>query len=998
MKMPDIFFAPGEDCDGFRVRNVTPVDAIFAVAYEIDHPGCGARILHVHTNDTENAFSINFPTPPPDDTGMPHILEHSVLAGSRKFPVKEPFFEMIKMSLATFINAMTGYDCTYYPVCSNVPRDLFNLADVYFDAVFHPLLSATTFQREAHHLAPADPRKPEGALRIDGIVYSEMKGAFSDPLARLQRLAVRSLLPDTCYGRESGGDPDAIPDLTQARLEAFHATHYHPSNAFFVFYGNIPTTDFLDFLRPRLSGYRPVNLPAFLKRQPQWAAPRTCREQYPIGDSESIAEKSYLALNWRVGDAADPKTVALWHILALALLGNEAAPLRRAIIDAHLGGDLVLSGASSAGCEATFHVGLQGAEPERLEAFRNVVQATLAQLSGAPLDAQVVAAAFQQAAYHYQEIVPMYPLYVAMRVVDAWIYDRDPLSFLQMRHHLASLRQTYIANPMLFSDTIRSALLDNPHRLDIVLEPDCEWQTREDARLARRLRQIEAKLNAAQRRRIAENAAELERLNGRPNPPEALARLPQLTVADLPADPLAIPTRLEALGASRPLLVNDVFSNGVVYLELGFDLTGLSADAWTYLPRYVEALNKMGAAGLDYAGMARRVSAYTGGIGAAIAFDTHLDDSTRLLPTLTITLKALDVQLDAGLAVLHDLLFALDPCDRVRARDVALQTRTHYRNALVQQGQVTVRHHAARGLTAAGHLESCVFGLPQLALSENWVAQFDQAFAGMADRIASIRDFILNPRRVTVSVTGSTDSVRKVRNVLETWLEAMKDREVVPVDTGFRTWDKPLREALAAPIQVAHCAMVMPAPHLASPDEPMLAIGTHMVLLDYLMNEIRFKGNAYGAGFSHHSLQSMLSISSFRDPHVNRTLDVFRGVTTYLEGVRWHQSDIDRAIIGVAKQDSRPIRPGQATTKALRRFRLGLTDAWRAERRKRLLRATPDAVRQALLNAIESNMAKAAVCVMAGHERLASAAHEDPGLSLSVTDILSDRPVAGKRR
>ena len=211
-------FQPGQILHGFRVVDVTPVPSLRGSARRFEHVSSGAQVLHLACDDRENALSINLPTPPPDDTGMPHILEHMALAGSRKFPVKEPFFEMGKMSMATFINAMTGYDCTYYPVCSNVPRDLFNLADVYFDAVFHPLLAESTLLREAHHLAPADPAEPTGDLRIDGVVYSEMKGVFSDPESILGRLAVRSLLPDTCYGRESGGAPEAIPDLTYERL------------------------------------------------------------------------------------------------------------------------------------------------------------------------------------------------------------------------------------------------------------------------------------------------------------------------------------------------------------------------------------------------------------------------------------------------------------------------------------------------------------------------------------------------------------------------------------------------------------------------------------------------------------------------------------------------------------------------------------------------------------------------------------------------------------
>ena len=245
--LPETTMSAVQDFNGFSIKAVSPLEALRSVAYQLEHKKSGARLLHLHNQDAENLFSVSFPTPPPDNTGVPHNLEHAVLAGSDKYPVKEPFFEMVKMSMATFINAMTGSDCTYYPVASNVKQDLFNLAEVYFDAVFHPLLTEQTFRREGHHFAPLDPEDPTGDLTITGIVYNEMKGAFSDPESRFYRSISRALLPDTIYGKESGGDPDAIPDLTYEGLKGFHRTYYHPSNSYFFLYGNTPTPEYLAF-------------------------------------------------------------------------------------------------------------------------------------------------------------------------------------------------------------------------------------------------------------------------------------------------------------------------------------------------------------------------------------------------------------------------------------------------------------------------------------------------------------------------------------------------------------------------------------------------------------------------------------------------------------------------------------------------------------------------------------------------------------------------------
>ena len=325
----------GAVIDGFLVTAITPLPEQRATAYQCEHQRTGARFLHLATDDEDNVFSISFPTPPADDTGVPHILEHSVLAGSRNYPVREPFFEMAKSSMATFINAMTGFDMTYYPVSSNVKADLFNLAEVYFDAVFHPLLTVQTFRREGHHFAPAKD-DAAGTLVRNGIVFNEMKAAYSLPDVRLLRHALRSLCPDTCYRFDSGGDPLAIPMLTHEGLCAFHHSYYHPGNAFIFCYGDIPTREYLAFLAARLEGVDDTQTTPVIVRQPAWDSPRTLVDSYPVGAEEDTAAKTFLMLAWHIGDATDPAGTVLMTVLNAVLLGNQGAPLRKAIIDAGL--------------------------------------------------------------------------------------------------------------------------------------------------------------------------------------------------------------------------------------------------------------------------------------------------------------------------------------------------------------------------------------------------------------------------------------------------------------------------------------------------------------------------------------------------------------------------------------------------------------------------------------------------------------------------------------
>ena len=980
--MLEVDLHPGEQLHGFEVKAVTPIDELRAVTIELAHQRSGARLLHLYTDDTENLFSINFPTPPSDDTGVPHILEHAVLAGSQKYPVKEPFFEMIKMSMATFINAMTSSDHTYYPVASNVKKDLFNLAEVYFDAVFHPLLTEETFKREGHHLAPTDPEDPTGDLKVTGIVYNEMKGVFSDPESLLYRAMTSRLLPDTLYACESGGDPDAIPELTYEQLKKFHETYYHPSNSYFFLYGDIPTSDYLSFLEDKLDKIPRNEASAALRplspevtHQPKWKSPQVVIDTYPVGADEPLTEKTYLMLSWFIGDATDPEEVVLGRILSLILLGNEAAPLRKAIIESKLGADLVYSGAGSIGAAATFYLLLKGSEIDRVDAFTQLVTDTLTQVADSEIDSEKVEAAFQQATYHYQEVASMFPLRMLQRVIEGWIYEKDSNTFLKMGKTLSDVRQQWQENPAIFNELIRKRLIENPHRLTSVLSPDREKQAKTDAELVERMKETRAQFTDEQMARIAADAAELERLNEQPNSPEALAKLPQLQVSDLPEKPRHIPTTIEDVGG-RALLRNDVFANGVNYLVLNFDLQGLPEHLWTYLPRYTEAISKLGAADMDYAEIAHRTSAVTGGIGCSPGFSTHALDASRSLQNMRFHLKALDGKMDAALDVLHDLIFDVNPRDTERLRDVLVQAVAEYRTEMIQDGLNTAIHHASRGLSPEAHLSEIVFGLPQLHNSETLLSNFDELNADLICHIETIRDFLLTRGRVTASFTGSDTTFEQTRTKLGEWLSTMRDEPIPSEPIAFQPFDTPPREGLAGPIQIAYCAHVMPAPHYSHPDSTLLSIGAHILRLDYIMSEIRFKGNAYGAYFTYSPFDAHLYQASYRDPHVARTLNVFKQAADYVKQVEWTQTDIDRAIIATAKNAEKPIRPSQAASDALSQYLVGQTREMREERYAQLRGATPAEVKRALLQLLEENQDRAAVCVVSSREKLEAANHE----------------------
>ncbi len=979
---------PGQVLHGFRITDITPLPQLRATAIRAEHVKSGAQLLHVSTpQDTENCFAVTFPTPPPDDTGVPHILEHAVLGGSRKFPVKEPFFEMVKMSMATFINAMTYQAFTTYPVATNVKQDFFNLVEVYLDAVFHPELKEDTFRREGHHFALENNADLQSPLKVTGIVYNEMKGVYSSPESLVYDEAGRGLFPDTPLGRNSGGDPDNIPDLTFQQFVKFHKTLYHPSNARIFIYGDIPTADHLQFLDPVLREFERQPVEIKLPRQARWSAPRRVEREYSIGATEETGSKTFLTLNWLVGDALDPATYVAWHVLELILLGDEAAPLKKALIDSKLGADVFMAGTDNPGHEFTFHVGLKGSEVERAEKFETLVLDTLKQIAAAPLAADRVAAAFQQLAYQTLEVKTLFPLHLLYASNYAWPFNGDPLTYLRMGDHLAACRQRHAADPALFNQLIRTGLLENRHRLLAVVRPDRHVQAKRDAAFAEKMAAQRAQFSADQIATIARTAGALEAAQGVPNSPAALAKLPQLQTSDLPAKPRHIPTTVAAV-AGFTVLRSDVFANGVNYFECDVDLAGLPVELYAALPRFCDAANKLGAAGQSFAQIAERRAACTGGLACHSIVWRHATEPGRTLRRLRFGMKTLDGEADHALRLLGDLIFGLDPRDHARLQDVMTQTRAAYRTGLVNDGLNTARRHAARGLSPEAALEELFLSPAALRVVEEQTNNFSHHAAALAGRIEQIRDFVLNRRRWIISFTGSDKVFATLERHLADWSQRMRADPVVDVVPAFSPFAAPPREGLAAPMTVAYCAQVRPAPHLAHPDVPLFRLGVYLARFDYHLPEIRFKGNAYGAGLAHDDSLGILYQFSYRDPHIVETLRVFDKLREYIAAQDWSQTDIDRAIIGSAKEAEKPIRPAEATAVALARHLRGDTNEAREARYAATLRATPPSVRETFLRVFDTHAPHAATCVVSSREKLTEANRQLGDRALAVSPIL----------
>ncbi|MCL1857240.1 MAG: insulinase family protein, partial [Kiritimatiellaeota bacterium] len=998
--MPSIVFAVGAVCNGFVVRNVTPLPESAMVAYEFEHIPSGARLIHLHTEDNENLFSISFPTLPPDDTGVPHILEHTVLAGSKRFPVRDPFFEMYKMSMATFINAMTGQDCTYYPVASNVQADLMNLADVYFDAVFHPLLSKETFLREGWHYAPKDPANPTGELTINGIVYNEMKAYASRPETRLWRMTQKGLFPDTGYGRDSGGDPKKIPELSYEQFRAFYETHYRYDTARFVTYGNLEPSVWTAFLEKRLSVSTPkaqTRTNVDIKRPQPFVAPVAVQDTYDIGDEEAEA-KTFLQLAWRVPGGENIPEQLLLQVLALILGGDDAAPLKRAIVDSKLGTDFLGCDMAPQGKDGIFAVGLRGSEECHAEAFKKVVMDTLSGLCENGIPAELIESAFRRTAYSVREISDQRPLAVAGAVIGAWTLDEDPLTFLRMGTLLDQAKASWQQRPTLFQDLIKKYLLENVQRIDVVLAPDPEWQIRTDKEFAEQMKAVRATLSDDAMRQLAEEDAAMQVVAGTPNSPEALATLPQLQRSQLPDTPTEIPMTTTLLPSGIPFVRTGVFANGVNYMALFVSLEGLPRDLWEAVPFYLDAVNKMGAGQDDYAAMARRVSATTGGLYARTTFMPHATQSKRTVQGVTLSMKMLSDQPREALAVVKDKLLSPAFDDHDRWHTVLTQTLAEMQSDLIDSGPRTAQTELMMGVTETGYLGGLTDGLHQYrlvsAILDAWEGQNPErrtqnveldasggkdegknperriqnveldASGGndlfaLLEKVRQIHAFTLNAKRWTVAFTGDDDVAEIVKAWAEETFGTLPSSPIERQPTGFVPFAVPPRTGYAAPMQVAHCVQVLPAPEAIEPTTILLQLGMTLLRVDYMISELRFKGNAYGANCAYGS--GAIVLTTFADPHIKRTLDTFANITNYVAAVPWDDAEVTRGVLSTAKAFVRPLRPESATESALAYALTGRDFAATCERYRILRHATGDDVRTLLAPVLERGFATSPV-------------------------------------
>ncbi|MFA6111061.1 MAG: insulinase family protein [Candidatus Latescibacterota bacterium] len=879
----------------------------------------GARLLSLSGDDENKVFGITFRTPPVDSTGVAHILEHAVLCGSRRYPVKEPFVELVKGSLNTFLNAFTFPDKTCYPVASQNLQDFYNLIEVYLDAVFYPRLTPETFQQEGWHFGLDRIEEP---LVFKGVVLNEMKGAYSDPESLMADCAQRSLFPDVSYGVDSGGDPLRIPDLTHEALCAFHRRHYQPANAWIFFSGDDDPERRLLLLEEYLAAFPAEPVDSAVGRQPRFDAPRYLSRTYPVATGDESGGGAMVTVNWLLGEA-DPE----------ARLG--LAVLVQALIDSGLGEDLVGGGLESELAEVSFGTGLRGVKVEDAGRIEPLVLETLERLAREGIEAAEVAAAINSLEFRLRENNSgSYPrgLVMMLRALTVWLHEGDPLAALAFEAPLARIKER-LRQPRYLEGLLRGLFLDNPHRTTVTLLPDPGMGEQQEGEESERLARQKAGMAAKELKTLVATNARLRELQAAPDSPVALVALPRLGRADLSPRIKTIPREETVLTGTRVLL-HDQPTRGIAYLDLAFDLHALPGELLSFVPLFGRALFEMGTARRDYVQLAQLIGANTGGLWAQ-SLATARREPGPAATWLMVRGKAMLPQAGEVCAILGEVLREgnLDDCERFLK--IVLEEKAGEEAALVPAGHRLVATRLRACFDEAGQVAERLRGATYLFFLRELAEQVRRSWPEVLDRLERVRSLLLNRSAMVANLTVDAAARPQVLPHLTGLLELLPAAD--PVSAVWTPVGAAGDEGLVIPAQVNYMGKAANLYQHGYSLDGSAAVVTRHLANTWLWDRIRVQGGAYGAFCSFDLNSGVLVHLSYRDPNLLETLEAFDRSGAFLGSLELDEGELTKAVIGaIGDLDAYQLPDAKGFTSMIR-WLTGTTDAFRQEFRDQVL-------------------------------------------------------------
>lgn len=925
----------GQTYKDFVVTKYLPLDELQSSLIELVHEPTGARVIHIANEDPENLFCLSFQTLPDTSNGVAHILEHTVLCGSKKFPVKDPFFAMTRRSLNTYMNALTGQDFTCYPASSQVEKDFYNLLEVYLDAVFHPELKHLSFLQEGHRLEFTDRKNPNSPLQFQGVVYNEMKGAMSSIESRLWEALSKHLTPDLPYAHNSGGDPKVIPTLTYDGLIDFHQNFYHPSRCLFFFYGNIPLGRHLDFILPNLQGVKKIPLLPPLPHQKRFTEPVVVSDRYPIAEGESPEKKTQIVFSWLTVPISDQSTILALCLLESILADTDASPLTKALLKSNLCTqvdsflDIEMS-------EVPWAIVCKGCEEKDAPKIQKIIFNTLKKLK---ITQEEIEASLHQLEFERTEINPEggpFGLTLFMRAALIKQHGSESENALLIHSLFNDLRER-IQDPTYLPNLLQKYLIDNPHFVRLTLKPDPTLEKEEKAGEEQRLGKIQTSLSEKQKQEISELSAKLatyqESIEN-----QSLECLPKVTLKDVPKEPRDIP-----LIEKGNTFHNSCFTNQILYADLIYELPELKTEELPLLSLFSKLLPELGCGGRSYEETLHFQQAYIGGFDASLGLHVAQENPDVCRPAFSLRGKALYRNAHHLFKLFSDFSTQIDFNDKARIQEWLSQHATELQSRLTRSAMNYAVQSSLSGLSLPSFIYNQWCGLPYYQFVQQAAKNCDQKFINslkkMADQVLGLQNYHL----ILVCDEKTFDHLEKNE------LPKMKlPNKPYKAWTGNYTVPKPEPAASIIAAPVAFNSLGMRTVAYRDSHSPYLLIAAELMKNVVLHKEVREKGGAYGSGATYTPSTGNFHFSSYRDPHIASTVDAFHKAIEKIGSKSFNERELEEAKFGVLQTLDSPIPPANRAMVAYAWKRAGRTLALRKEFRDLVLAATSEQVADAV--------------------------------------------------
>lgn len=934
--------------------------------YILKHKKTGAHITLLLNDDENKVFYIGFRTPPRDSTGVAHILEHSVLCGSENFPVKDPFIELAKGSLNTFLNAMTYPDKTVYPVASCNDKDFKNLVHVYLDAVFYPNIykEDKIFKQEGWHYEMEDEKDD---LTINGVVYNEMKGAFSSPDDVVEREIMNSLYPDTTYGLESGGDPDVIPSLTYENFLDFHERYYHPSNSYIYLYGNFDAEEYLNFLDEKyLNDFEALSIDSEIKKQASFTAPRELTKEYSIMEDEAVSENTYLTYNVSMGTSLDKKLYAAMDVLDYVLCSAPGAPVKQALIDKGIGKD-VYSTLENGIYQPYFSIVAKSADEGQKEEFVATIEAELKKLAEEGIDKKALKAAVNYFEFKYREgDFGSYPkgLMLGLQALDSWLYDkRAPFMHIEANDTYKQLRESIETG--YFEDLITSMLLQNPHKTIMTVVPVRGLTTKKDEALYNKLQAYKNTLSDEEIRRIVEDTKDLRAYQEQQSSKEALETIPLLTRQDMKKEAAPYINEVKKSGDTT-LLVHDIFTNGIGYLNLVFDLKKVPAELFPYVGILKAVLMMVNTENYSYGELFNEVNIHTGGIRFVVNTYTNADKMDEYKVTLEVKAKTLYENRDRAMELMKEIILTSDYEDDKRLHEIIAEMKSRMQATMTSAGHSLAAVRAMSYFSPIAAVSEQISGIPQYRLLEELDGNFENRKEELKSNLKALAKCIFRQENLLVDYTGTKEGLAGMEEQIEN-LKKSLFTEAVEGET-FKPVLSVKNEGFMTAGQIQYVCRAGNFINKGLPYTGALKVLKVMMGYEYLWNQVRVKGGAYGCMSSFFKNGDAYFVS-YRDPNLEKTVEVYEKAADYIKNYDADERTVTQFIIGAVSELDTPMTPAVKGSYSLGGYLTNLSMERVQKERDELLATTAETLK-GLYRYVEAFMSEECLCVVGNGDKI----------------------------